>query len=162
VWDGGVFLDSLYPILKVLFEVCRGRPVKAEVIAGRLGVRPQHVRNVVRLLRELGLVKSETGPRGGYVATMATCLLIEQLESRRSVVVGLCGGGECFSVTPDNVAAFVTRSGLYFYAEFVSTSPIGVGGLVEVRVGESRFKCEVTHLERKPGWTYELVCRVSY
>ena len=158
-----MYSDSLYPILKVISETCNGHPVKAEVIAEKLGVKPQHVRNVARLLRELGLVKSETGPRGGYMATMATNLLIEQLESRQNVVIGLCCGSRCLSVTPDNVAAFVTRSGLYFYTEFVAIDlPIGVGSLIEVRVGESGFKCEVAHLQRKPGWTYELACKVRY
>jgi len=163
VWEGNVHPDSLYPILKIISEACRGRPVKAEVIAERLGVKPQHVRNIARLLRELGVVKSETGPKGGYVATMATCLLMEQLESRQNVIVGLCSGGRCVNVTPDNVAAFVTRGGLYFYAEFVAPDlPIEVGSLVEVRVGESKFRCEVTHLQRRLGWTYELACRVRH
>lgn len=36
----------------------------------------------------------------------------------------------------DNMVAFVVRSVLYFYAEFVAASlPIDVGGLVEVKVG---------------------------
>ena len=163
VWEDDVYSDSLYPILKIISEACKGRPVKAEVIAERLGVKPQHVRNIARLLRELGMVKSETGPRGGYVATMATHLLIEQLESRQNVIVSLCSRDKCVNVTPDNVAAFVTRGGLYFYAEFVAPDlPIEVGSLVEVRVGESKFRCEVTHLQRKLGWTYELACRIRY
>jgi len=58
-------------------------------------------------------------------------------ESRQNVVVEVVWWEQVFlACHSDNMVAFVVRSVLYFYAEFVAASlPIDVGGLVEVKVG---------------------------
>lgn len=45
-----------------------GRAVSSESMAGSAGTNPVHVRRVLGLLREAGLVSSQHGPGGGWVA----------------------------------------------------------------------------------------------
>lgn len=63
--------DSIYNVLKTLVEIYdRGNaPVKSKEIAEALKVHEGYVRNIMSVLKSMGLVVSKAGPHGGYVPT---------------------------------------------------------------------------------------------
>jgi len=44
----------------------REQPVLRRALAGRLGISPEYVAQILRVLRDVGMVKSVRGPGGGY------------------------------------------------------------------------------------------------
>jgi predicted transcriptional regulator len=63
--------DSVYNVLKVLVELYNkeGMPVKSRDIANLLGIHEGYVRNMLSILKSMGLVVSKAGPHGGYIPT---------------------------------------------------------------------------------------------
>jgi Predicted transcriptional regulator, contains C-terminal CBS domains len=63
--------DSVYNVLKALVELYNkeGTPVKSRDIANVLGIHEGYVRNMLSILKSMGLVVSKAGPHGGYIPT---------------------------------------------------------------------------------------------
>lgn len=78
------FSDSVYNVLKVLVELYNkgNTPVKSKDIASALGIHEGYVRNMLSILKSMGLVISKAGPHGGYIPTSkATDMLSRQTFS---------------------------------------------------------------------------------
>lgn len=78
------FSDSVYNVLKVLVELYNkgNTPVKSKDIANALGIHEGYVRNMLSILKSMGLVISKAGPHGGYIPTSkATDMLSRQTFS---------------------------------------------------------------------------------
>jgi predicted transcriptional regulator len=76
--------DSVYNVLKALVELYNkeGMPVKSRDIANLLGIHEGYVRNMLSILKSMGLVVSKAGPHGGYIPTSkATDMLSRQTFS---------------------------------------------------------------------------------
>lgn len=63
--------DSIYNVLKTLVEIYnrQNTPVKSKEIAEELKVHEGYIRNIMSVLKSMGLVLSKAGPHGGYVPT---------------------------------------------------------------------------------------------
>lgn len=83
--------DSVYNVLKTLVEIYNkeGAPVKSRDIASVLGIHEGYVRNMLSILKSMGLVVSKAGPHGGYIPTSkATDILSRQTFSVPVVSMG--------------------------------------------------------------------------
>jgi predicted transcriptional regulator len=83
--------DSVYNVLKVLVELYNkeGAPVKSRDIANALKIHEGYVRNMLSILKSMGLVISKAGPHGGYIPTSkAVDVLSRQTFSVPIVSVG--------------------------------------------------------------------------
>ena len=63
--------DSVFNVLKTLVELYNkgGAPVKSRDIANELKIHEGYVRNMLSILKSMGLVVSKAGPHGGYIPT---------------------------------------------------------------------------------------------
>nr|KJR73946.1 MAG: histidine kinase [Thermoproteus sp. AZ2] len=63
--------DSIYNVLKALVDIYnrQNMPVKSKEIAETLKVHEGYIRNIMSVLKSMGLVMSKAGPHGGYVPT---------------------------------------------------------------------------------------------
>jgi len=63
--------DSIYNVLKALIDIYSREniPVKSKEIAETLKVHEGYIRNIMSVLKSMGLVLSKAGPHGGYVPT---------------------------------------------------------------------------------------------
>ncbi|MEZ0248293.1 MAG: CBS domain-containing protein [Thermoproteus sp.] len=63
--------DSIYNVLKTLVDIYtrENTPVKSKEIAEALKVHEGYIRNIMSVLKSMGLVLSKAGPHGGYVPT---------------------------------------------------------------------------------------------
>lgn len=63
--------DSIYNVLKTLVDIYSREnvPVKSKEIAEALKVHEGYIRNIMSVLKSMGLVLSKAGPHGGYVPT---------------------------------------------------------------------------------------------
>ncbi|WP_333638742.1 CBS domain-containing protein [Pyrobaculum aerophilum] len=83
--------DSVYNVLKALVELYNkeGAPVKSRDIANVLKIHEGYVRNMLSILKSMGLVISKAGPQGGYIPTSkATDILSRQTFSVPIVSMG--------------------------------------------------------------------------
>ncbi|RFA98549.1 CBS domain-containing protein [Pyrobaculum aerophilum] len=83
--------DSVYNVLKALVELYNkeGAPVKSKDIANVLKIHEGYVRNMLSILKSMGLVISKAGPHGGYIPTSkATDILSRQTFSVPIVSMG--------------------------------------------------------------------------
>ncbi|AAL64834.1 CBS domain-containing protein [Pyrobaculum aerophilum] len=83
--------DSVYNVLKALVELYNkeGAPVKSRDIANVLKIHEGYVRNMLSILKSMGLVISKAGPHGGYIPTSkATDILSRQTFSVPIVSMG--------------------------------------------------------------------------
>ena len=63
--------ESIYQVLKALVELYERRrtAIKSKDIALTLQIHEGHVRNIMAVLKSMGLVMSRAGPYGGYIPT---------------------------------------------------------------------------------------------
>jgi len=83
--------DSVYNVLRALVELYNkeGGPVKSRDIANSLKIHEGYVRNMLSILKSMGLVISKAGPHGGYIPTSkAADVLSRQTFSVPIVSVG--------------------------------------------------------------------------
>ncbi|ACB40479.1 CBS domain-containing protein [Pyrobaculum neutrophilum] len=123
--------DSVYNVLKALVELYNkeNSPVKSRDIANALGIHEGYVRNMLSILKSMGLVISKAGPHGGYIPTSkATDVL-----SRQTFSVPIASLGNVVGYALD-----ITLIGLLSDKPFASMRVVGdLAGYVdrEVRVG---------------------------
>jgi predicted transcriptional regulator len=75
---------AIHSVLRALVELYNKErlPVKSRDVASVLGMHEGYVRNVLSVLKSMGLVISRAGPHGGYVPTLrALDLLSKQVSS---------------------------------------------------------------------------------
>ncbi|MFN3804276.1 MAG: CBS domain-containing protein [Pyrobaculum sp.] len=83
--------DSVYNVLEALVKLYNkeGGPVKSRDIAHMLGIHEGYVRNMLSILKSMGLVISKAGPHGGYIPTSkANDILSRQMFSVPVVAMG--------------------------------------------------------------------------
>ncbi|MFN7106447.1 MAG: Rrf2 family transcriptional regulator, partial [Pyrobaculum sp.] len=83
--------DSVYNVLEALVKLYNkeGGPVKSKDIANMLGIHEGYVRNMLSILKSMGLVISKAGPHGGYIPTSkASDILSRQMFSVPVVAMG--------------------------------------------------------------------------
>ena len=123
--------DSVYNVLKALVELYNkeGTPVKSKDIANLLGIHEGYVRNMLSILKSMGLVVSKAGPHGGYIPTSkATDML-----SRHTFSIPITSLGNIVGYALD-----VTLIGLLSDRPYASMRVIGdISGYVdrEVKIG---------------------------
>ena len=123
--------DSVYNVLKTLVEIYskEGAPVKSKDIANVLGIHEGYVRNMLSILKSMGLVVSKAGPHGGYIPTSkATDVL-----SRQTFSVPIVSMGNVIGYARD-----ITIIGLLSDKPYASMRVVGdLSGYIhrEVRVG---------------------------
>jgi predicted transcriptional regulator len=123
--------DSVYNVLKALVELYNkeGMPVKSRDIANLLGIHEGYVRNMLSILKSMGLVVSKAGPHGGYIPTSKA---IDML-SRQTFSIPITSLGNVVGYALD-----VTLIGLLSDKPYASMRVIGdLSGYVdrEVKIG---------------------------
>ncbi len=123
--------DSVYNVLKALVELYNkeGMPVKSRDIANLLGIHEGYVRNMLSILKSMGLVVSKAGPHGGYIPTSKA---IDML-SRQTFSIPITSLGNVVGYALD-----VTLIGLLSDRPYASMRVIGdLSGYVdrEVKIG---------------------------
>jgi predicted transcriptional regulator len=123
--------DSVYNVLKALVELYNkeGVPVKSRDIANLLGIHEGYVRNMLSILKSMGLVVSKAGPHGGYIPTSKA---IDML-SRQTFSIPITSLGNVVGYALD-----VTLIGLLSDRPYASMRVIGdLSGYVdrEVKIG---------------------------
>jgi predicted transcriptional regulator len=123
--------DSVYNVLKVLVELYNkeGMPVKSRDIANLLGIHEGYVRNMLSILKSMGLVVSKAGPHGGYIPTSKA---IDML-SRQTFSIPITSLGNVVGYALD-----VTLIGLLSDKPYASMRVIGdLSGYIdrEVKIG---------------------------
>lgn len=63
--------ESIYQVLRTLIDLYERKhvPIKSKDIAATLQMHEGHVRNIMTVLKSMGLVISRAGPYGGYIPT---------------------------------------------------------------------------------------------
>ena len=122
---------SVYNVLKALVELYNkeGMPVKSRDIANLLGIHEGYVRNMLSILKSMGLVVSKAGPHGGYIPTSKA---IDML-SRQTFSIPITSLGNVVGYALD-----VTLIGLLSDKPYASMRVIGdLSGYVdrEVKIG---------------------------
>jgi len=110
--------DSVYNVLKALAELYNktGTPVKSRDIANVLGIHEGYVRNMLSILKSMGLVISKAGPHGGYIPTpKATDVL-----SRQTLSIPIVAGANVIGYALD-----VTLIGLLSERPYASVRVVG-------------------------------------
>jgi predicted transcriptional regulator len=123
--------DSVYNVLKALVELYNkeGMPVKSRDIANLLGIHEGYVRNMLSILKSMGLVVSKAGPHGGYIPTSKA---IDML-SRQTFSIPITSLGNVVGYALD-----VTLIGLLSDKPYASMRVIGdLSGYIdrEVKIG---------------------------
>jgi predicted transcriptional regulator len=123
--------DSVYNVLKALVELYNkeGMPVKSRDIANLLGIHEGYVRNMLSILKSMGLVVSKAGPHGGYIPTSKA---IDML-SRQTFSIPITSLGNVVGYALD-----VTLIGLLSDRPYASMRVIGdLSGYIdrEVKIG---------------------------
>jgi len=125
------FSDSVYNVLKALVELYTKEaiPVKSKDIANVLGIHEGYVRNMLSILKSMGLVVSKAGPHGGYIPTSKA----SDVLSRQTFSVPIMSLGNVIGYALD-----ITLIGLLSDKPYASMRVVGdVSGYVdrEVRIG---------------------------
>ncbi len=123
--------DPVYNVLKTLVELYNkeNAPIKSRDIANSLKIHEGYVRNMLSILKSMGLVVSKAGPHGGYVPTTKALDVL----SRQTFSVPIVSMGNVIGYALD-----VTIIGLLSERPYASMRVVGdLSGYMEkeVRVG---------------------------